>query len=151
MMKKYLLLAFLAVIPLCLCKTARCQSVNYLSGDANSISARVVGIGERATETQDNAELQIIKVLLFRGLPDSQQKTPLVSTAENEAMTAHKDYFESLLNQKRYKSFIVSAIAATDAQKVKKKHYQQTFDVTVNLKALRSDLEHQGVIRKFGL
>lgn len=149
-MKKCGVLFFVFAMLFCPFKTTYCQTT-YLSGNANSISVRTIGIGERANDTQENAELQSVKTLLFRGLPDSNQKEPLVSVVENEAIAAHKDYFESLFNQKRFKTFVVSTTQVTDVQKVGKKKFQQTFDVTVNLKALRSDLEQQGIIRKFGL
>lgn len=149
-MKKRGVLFFIVAMLFCPFKATYCQTT-YLSGNANSISVRTIGIGERANETQDNAEMRAIKTLLFRGLPDSNQKEPLVTIVETEAMVAHKDYFESLFNQKRYKTFVVSTTLVTDVQKVGKKKYQQTFDITVNLKALRSDLERQGIIRKFGL
>jgi len=152
-MKKNLLLLFSAVLLFSSCKSTSYQTINtfFLSGNANTISIRTVGIGELTTATQDNAEIHAIMSLLFRGIPDSQQKEPLVSISENEAFDTYNDYFESLLNQKRYKTFIVSTESSSEALQVEKKIYQQTFDITINLKALRSDLERNGIIRKFGL
>ena len=152
-MKKNLLLLFSAVLLFSSCKSTSYQTINifFLSGNANTISIKTIGIGELTTATQDNAEIHAIMSLLFRGIPDSQQKEPLVSISENEAFDTYNDYFESLLNQKRYKTFIVSTESSSEALQVEKKIYQQTFDITINLKALRSDLERNGIIRKFGL
>lgn len=150
-MKKFICL-FIGVLCFVACKTINYQTTNttYLTGNAYSISMRVVGFGQKSNEPQDYAELQAIKVLLFRGLPNSQQKEPLVSVTENDAENIHKEYFKSLF-EGRYKSFIVNSKPSSDVQKIERNKYQQTFDIIVNIKALRADLESNGVIRKFGL
>ena len=51
---------------------------------------------------------------------------------------------------KRYKTFIQASIPVSDLQKHSKGVYSMAVDVRVNIKALRMDLEKQGLIRRFG-
>jgi hypothetical protein len=115
-----------------------------------TITVRSTGTGSNARRARLDAERQAVYTLLFRGFPDSQQKTPLIGYAENSIPQQHKEYFtwmfgKTELGENRYRTFIIaSRLSGRFAGN------QQNVDVTINLRALRSDLEQRGIIRKFG-
>ena len=97
-----------------------------------------------------NAEKNAIEAILFRGIPNSQFRDPLVSVNEIEAHKTFPKYFDSLLGDGRYKTFLLSSIPTCAAQQYKGGKKTITTDVKINIRALRADLEQQGIIRKFG-
>ncbi|MDX6188396.1 hypothetical protein SGQ83_03465 [Flavobacterium sp. Fl-318] len=126
------------------------SEVNYVSGNAGTITMRTIGNGSNEMEAISEAEKNAINVLLFRGLPESEQKSALVGTHESEEIEKHKTYFEKFYTQKRYKTFFMSSIPVSDFAKQKGGAKSLTLDVKVNLAALRTDLEQNNIIRKFG-
>jgi hypothetical protein len=124
--------------------------VNYVSGNEGTITMRSIGVGTNQIEAIANAEKSAINVILFRGLPESIQKTALIGTSESEEMDKHKDYFEKFYSQNRYRTFIMSSIPVSNLIKQNGGQKSIAADVKVNLVALRKDLEQNNIIRKFG-
>ena len=114
------------------------------------MKVRCVGFGHDEQEAIDQAQQAVLSALLFRGYPGSQQETPLAGIAEAEVQGSNKAYFDEFWKDGRYKTFITSTIPVSDFTRYQKGVKQLTVEVTINLRALRSDLEHHGVIRKFG-
>ncbi len=123
--------------------------VNYLSGDEQTLTVRSVGVDIDKEKAIINAEQKVFDVLFFRGLPESKQKIPLISSNEHEEISNHKNYFDSFYDGKRHKTFVMSSIPVSNV-KARGRQKIVTLDVKVNLSALRHDLETFGVIRKFG-
>lgn len=143
-------MVFLVFIMPC-CKTIYPSAeVNYLSGTEQTISVRVIGVGKNEEQAIINAEQKIFDVLFFRGLPESQQKMPMVGSDESAEKSKNKKYFDKFYEGQRHKTFVMSSIPISGLIKYKGSK-SITVDVKVNLSALRSDLETFGVIRKFGL
>ena len=118
--------------------------------EEGTITVRSTGTGSNARRARLDAERQAVYTLFFRGYPDSQQKTPLLGYSEADITRQHQAYFTQMfgmteLGENRYRSFI---IASRPSGRFSGK--QQDVDVTINLRALRSDLEQRGIIRKFG-
>ncbi|CAA9202152.1 hypothetical protein [Flavobacterium collinsii] len=124
--------------------------VNYVSGNAGTITMRAIGSGKKQQDAISEAEKNAINVLLFRGLPESEQKSALIGSNESEEIEKHKEYFDQFYTQKRYKTFIMSSIPVGDFARQNGGVKSQTLDVKVNLLALRTDLEQNNIIRKFG-
>ncbi|MBM3886861.1 hypothetical protein FJ364_02920 [Candidatus Dependentiae bacterium] len=143
-------MTLLTFIILC-CKTIYPSAeVNYLSGTEQMVNIRVVGVGLDEEQAIINAEQKVFDVLFFRGLPESQQKMPMVGSDQSTEMSKNKKYFDKFYDEQRHKTFVISSIPSSGLSKVKGGK-SITVDVIVNLSALRSDLETFGVIRKFGL
>lgn len=123
--------------------------VNYLSSNDGALTVRAIGIGNNENEAITDAIYNAFDVLLFRGLPESEQKNALVGTNENEERGKHKDYFEGFYKG-RYKSFVMSSIPSSDLIKYKGGKKGIAVDVKINTVALRKDLEQNEIIRKFG-
>jgi hypothetical protein len=133
------------------CKTIYPSAeVNYLNGDEQTVTVRVIGLGNNEEKAVINAEQKVFDVLFFRGLPESRQKLPLIGSNETEEKAKHKKYFDTFYDGRRHKTFVMSSIPVSNAVKVKGGQKQIAVDVKINLSALRSDLETFGVIRKFG-
>lgn len=131
-------------------KTFATSEVNYVSGNEGTIVMRSIGVGANQQEAITIAEKRAINVILFRGLPESTQKTALIGTNESQEISKQKDYFDRFYNQLRYKTFIMSSIPVSDLQRQNGGGKSLAVDVKVNLVALRKDLEQSNVIRKFG-
>ena len=125
-------------------------TVNYLTADDGTITMRAIGEGYKKIDAVANAELNAFNTILFRGMPESQLKQPLIETNETAIKNSHPQYFESFYNQKRYKSFLMSSVVTGDYQKIPNNKISVTIDIKINVNALRYDLEQSGVIRKFG-
>lgn len=90
--------------------------------------------------TDQKPEYAAIYHLLFRGIPNSNQTTPLISTSEEATEKQFPEYFKKLFNENRYKTFVTSS----------SKNSNGSQRVVVNTRALRLDLEQNSIIRRFG-
>jgi len=123
-------------------------SVNFLSAVDGTITLRAIGEGSNKNSVA-SAQQKVITALLFRGIPESPEKFPLIGTSEGEEKAKHPEYFNSLYDGQRYKSFISSTIPTTSVYRESGSR-KTAFDIKVNVNALRSDLEANKIIRKFG-
>jgi hypothetical protein len=123
--------------------------VNFLQKESQgTITVRSVGKAKKLNDAMVRAEQNVFDVLLFRGIPDTDVSTPLV-TNEGEAKANNKAYFNQFFDGYGYKKFMMSSIESSPASK-KKGVRTVTLDIKVNLQSLRKELENEGVIRKFG-
>lgn len=134
----------------CSIKTLPSAKVNFLSGKEGTITMRAIGIGSNQEEAIVDAEKNAFDVILFRGLPESEQKIALLGTNETEEKEKNKDYFNKFYNDKRYKTFVMSSIPTSSLIKYKGGEKSIAIDIKINLVALRKDLEQNNLIRKFG-
>lgn len=123
--------------------------VNYVSGNKDAITLRTIGIGSNKNEAVVSAEKNVFYVLFFRGVPESDQKQPLIEGKESEALQKNKAFFDNFFKD-RYQTFIISEIANTPPTKQKGGTKSISLDISVNLIALKKELEDNEIIRKFG-
>jgi hypothetical protein len=126
------------------------SEVNYISGKEGTIIMRAIGIGINEEDAIIDAEINAFNVLLFRGLPESEQKIALIGTNESNEKEKHKDYFNNFYIDKRYKTFMMSSIPTSNLTRHKGGKKSISVDVKINLVSLRKDLEENNIIRKFG-
>lgn len=124
--------------------------VNFVSGKEGTITLRASGLGTNEGAAISDAEKNAFDALLFRGIPGSEQKVALAGTNEAELKENHRDYFVKFYNERRYKTFVTSSIPVTDLLKAGSGYKSLAADITINLVALRKDLEQFNIIRKFG-
>lgn len=105
--------------------------IQLIDSDAHSIT---VNVGA------PKPEYKAMYQLLFRGIPNSNQSAPLISTSEEDIKRDFPNYFDVFFKQNRFQTFITSSI----------KNSNGIHKVTINVKALRLDLEKNSIIRKFG-
>lgn len=149
--KQYIIyIAFLMLIVGCKIKPIESAEVNFIVGGNGTITMRTVGLGKNKEEATNDAEKKVFNTILFRGLPESEQKVALVGTNESAEMGKHKEYFRIFFDEKRYKTFIMSSISTSNLLRFNNGKKGISIDVKINLVALRKDLEEFNVIRKFG-
>ena len=137
------------------CKTTeaptppRTTEVLFLSTpDPGTLSVRATGYGDDVDAAVQHAEEQAFWTLLFRGVPGSTQAQALVAEAM-QGQTEEAPYFRAFFEDKRYLTFVVESALAEAPEQVKRSG-RAVVDLTINLYALRRDLEQHGVIRRFG-
>ena len=148
-MKRLLLLSFLFFILGCLNLNAQYQ-VNYIDTNGETMTFRVVGYGKNAKIASRDAELNVIKALMFEGIPNTQQHIPMVKETETEALKKYGNSLSRFLDGE-YQSEITRSVVVRKFGKDINKQKSITLEVTVNIRALRNKLEKLGIIRKFGL
>jgi len=93
------------------------------------------------------AERNAFENLLFKGIPDCNLRTPLIEN-EGTFMSKHKAEFEQLINSNYVKYIVKSSTLNSNTEKGTTAITQL---ITIDLSALRKDLESKGLIRKFGI
>jgi hypothetical protein len=131
-------------------KSVPTSEVHFLSGDNRTVSLRAVGYGNNEENAIADAEHNAFHVLLFRGLPGSEQNMALIGTNEITIKEKNKEYFNVFFVDKRYKSFVMTSSPSSDLLKLKGGTKSIMVDIKINLIALHKDLEDQGIVRKFG-
>lgn len=123
---------------------------NCISTDGDTMTFRVVGYGKNAKAASNAGELSVIKALMYQGIPNTQQSVPMVPETENTVLQNHKSYLQSFYDG-NYKNVITRSVIVRKFEKDENKQKSLTLEVTVNIRALRTELERNGLIRKFGL
>ena len=125
--------------------------VKYVSSDGDLVEMRCLGYAGKTKEAVVDAELSAVKTVLFQGVSgESRFSSALINVPEKEAVKGNKKYFNDFYDG-GYQRFIVSSEILSKLKKDASKRKSITVDVTVNVRALREDLERSGIIRKFGL
>lgn len=149
MNKKLILLITLASLSLYGCKSLRpIYNAVAIQDDANTITLRCSGYGKTEADAIADAGRYAMEQVLFRGVPNSNQRDPLIGVDEYTAKRQHAQYLQELLYEERYLSFLTQTTSEENG-KSKGKAWVVA-NITINLRALRNDLEQAGVIRKFG-
>lgn len=124
--------------------------VNHLHTDGDTMTFCAVGYGKNAKKASADAEIKVIKELLFYGVPDTQQAVPLISETEKSSYSNNRIFWDSFWSGE-YQRFISRSVIARKFQKDENKQKTITLEITVNIRSLRLELERNGIIRKFGL
>lgn len=136
----------------CSSKVTPTAEVKYLSTRDGVVNLRSTGYCTLAAKDEacaDEALKNAFTTLFYRGIPGSQQSTPLIGIDEKEN-TNNEKYLTELFASGNYKTFITAYNIYGTAQKLKKQK-RITTDLSINLTALRAALEKQNVIPPFGL
>jgi hypothetical protein len=123
--------------------------VSFQSKDTDgTITVRCYGYGKKDQEAIEDAQKNALSVILFKGLPGTEVKVPLVDNEYN-SKNSNSAYYKNLFENGFSKTFIMSTDIVSPLTK-----YNNTKRLIVNLKininSLRRDLEINKIIRKFG-
>lgn len=128
------------------------ENVRFSTEDKGTITLNVTTYGKNAETAIENAKILAVKTILFSGMANSRfAKSPLAGAGEAQLMSSHPKYFKELLSSQRINSFVVSTTAMSSLKKDITKNKAISVAITINTATLRSDLEQNGVIRRFGL
>ncbi|WP_394747146.1 hypothetical protein [Spongiimicrobium salis] len=129
--------------------TFNSAKVYYVSNNGmNVLSLRSIDFGKTKEEAIYNAEKLAFQNLFFRGIPRSPFQNPLLGINEQEQYRKNRDYLDTFYKQ-RMQTFITYSYETIS--KAKKGQKQALVNITINMKALRKDLEANNVIEKFGI
>ena len=124
--------------------------VSILNSTKDAVSMRCVGYGKKATIASMDAELSAIKTLLFVGAQNTQHNMPLVQEDKAAFENKYRKFFDAFYS-KEYQNFVESSIIVTPYGKNALKQKCITLDVCIRVNQLRTYLENNGIIRRFGL
>ena len=111
---------------------------------------KVFAYGRNDRQCIENAKMDAVKALLFKGIPGSGLQKPLV--ADLSEMNEHKDYFKSFFKDNGpYLNYVSvsndGSINENDRFKVGNK-LKIGIIVSVNKASLRNELESAGIIKR---
>lgn len=123
--------------------------VNYVSNNGQeSITVSSSQIGGNQDEAIFFAKRLAFQNLFFRGISNSPFNKPLIGINEQLESKKHKDYLNTFYN-KRMGTFIT--YSSESVSKIKGGGKLARVDMTINMLALKKDLEEHRIIKKFGL
>ncbi len=142
---------FLTICLMCIATVAGAQyHCTVQSSTDNTVTFRSTGYGKNTRTATADAELNAVRTLIFAGATGTNYQTPLVSESRQAAESKYKETFSELY-ESAYHDFIESAVTVTVFGKDAEKRKCTTLDICVRARQLRSWLESNGVIRRFGL
>ena len=120
-----------------------------ISATRSDVTLRSTGYGKNVKLATKDAEQNAINTLLYSGVEGTSYSLPLIPITRSEAESQNKKFFENFYDIS-YKDFIMSSVTVTAFGKDAEKRKCVTLDVCVRAESLRSFLEKNGVIRRFG-
>lgn len=151
-MKTGITILSLFLLAACAQRTYSPQVKNNSSTEEGTIRIQSTGLGNNLPEAYNNAVENAFSALLFKGVPESIQSTPLIPD-EMKAKSQYPNILACFKDKKCYTQFLTSATKDGNKERVRGSgllNYEVKSDVTINVRALRTYLEQNNVIRKFG-
>lgn len=116
--------------------------------EEGTIFLTVSAIGTTKEKAMENCVQNAFETLLFRGVPESIQSRPMIEN-ESQAKSANPAFFDCFKNETCYKKFVTYINFQGDGIKVDKGVGIST-SLKINIRALRTYMEQNNVVRKFG-
>ncbi|MBE6318630.1 MAG: hypothetical protein E7081_06625 [Bacteroidales bacterium] len=143
-------LLFLTIFTASLFDTFAQYNASMIGFTNETITLRCTGYGKNASKASNDAEISAIKSLLFHGIPNSKYRIAFIQGNQAIIEQDNKPFFENFYKSE-YKNFIEESVIATPFDKNENKQKCITLDIEIKASNLKSYLEKQGLIRKFGL
>ncbi|MDW3195090.1 MAG: hypothetical protein R8G66_22140 [Cytophagales bacterium] len=129
------------------------DQVFLLSGsDRNELYLESVGIAKKKNQEEARylALRAAMETVLFKGFPEkgSPLKDPLIPSF-NKLSESSLLYLDEFFDQERFLIYF-NNVRLLGSDKRLKKYYEYSFSSTLNLDLLRTELEGNGIVRKFG-
>ncbi len=148
-MKNFFALAGLIFLFSCHKKMYTPNITSNSTTEEGTIRIHANGIGNNERTAYQNAIQNAFSRLLFQGIPESVQATPLILD-EAAAKRQHAAILDCFKDAGCYTQFITQGGQAGGKTRAKGGGVESESDITINLRALRTYLEKNNVIRKFG-
>ena len=124
----------------------RTGEVICVKNDARLVTLSSIYHAGNAVEAQKYAERNVIENLLFKGIAGCYD-VPLIPD-EQKSIQEHKAFYDWLVTQREYERFVTDrTMSSTSAGK---NGVSVTETITIDVPALRKEMEKQGVVKKFG-
>jgi hypothetical protein len=118
------------------------------ASDEHTAIIRAAGYGKNLYDISLDAEQRAFRAILFTGLPGGINQKPMVSD-DRKTESKNTSFYNEFFQQKRYQDYVISNTPASEMIRVKGDK-RMMCDISINLAGLRSYLEKNQVIRKFG-
>ncbi|HEY5392698.1 MAG TPA: hypothetical protein VIJ57_11315 [Hanamia sp.] len=151
-MKYYLNIICIILLASCSQKMYSPQVKNNSTTEEGTIRIQSSGEGKNLPDAYSNAVENAFSTVLFKGVPESIQATPMIPD-EPTARQQYASVLSCFKDKTCYTQFLTSASQNGKKERVRGSsliNYQVQSDVTINIRALRTYLEQNNVIRKFG-
>ena len=126
----------------------RTGEVNAVSHENSIVVVNSQGRGESKGKAVYHAERNAFENLLFKGVPNTNQESPMISN-ESTAMDKHQRMLNKLLIDQGYVKYIMDSFTGSTSKSNGVVLVEQV--VKIDLRALRNQLEADGIAKKFGL
>ena len=126
----------------------RTGEVNAVSHENSIVTVSSVGRAGSKNTAIHYAERNAFENILFKGVPNTNQESPLIPD-ENTALRNNEKLISSLLTKEGYLRYIMDSYTITSNNSGGVHVVDQS--VKIDIKALRKYLESQGILKKFGL
>lgn len=154
-MKTNILILIVLLTGLWACNTAKTTIPYFRTGEVEFVKAEMPGtvtlISNSNASTYNDAllfaERNIFENLFFKGVPGSPQATPFIAN-EQESLSVNKDFYSHFFNDGVYRRYVTKFYVIE--KNTHKNGVSLREEVTIDLKALRTYLENEKIIRKFG-
>lgn len=108
----------------------------------------VVGYGMAHLTGEKDAMENLFSSIFFRGIPGSTTLKPLIGINESEILKAHKFYFQSFYDNKRFISFVNEKECSSLSGRGKRRKLKCI--ISVDIQTLREDLKNNKIISDYG-
>jgi hypothetical protein len=116
--------------------------------EVGTMTVKSQGFGRKENAAITDAQKNAFNTLLFRGIPGTEFSVPLIDN-ENEARSNNMEYFTKFFEEGYYHNFIMSSTLSEAPVKVKGgKLY--SVEIKINYNSLKTELEQNNIVRKFG-
>ncbi len=121
------------------------------SPNTGVVMVNAMGYGQTDKDAEQDAFVTAFNTILFKGLPAfGGLRKPMIDD-ESKARSEHATYFKKFFGDRGYLGYVTAQqppVAAGKSDDKKNKRVQKS--ITINYESLRTNLEKEGVIRKFG-
>ena len=116
--------------------------------EENTLFVQASGLATEERPSYENAIYNALSTLLYQGIPGSVQSRPMIPPDDAGRVRSKVD--NCLHDNNCYRNFIMQVSQVGGIVKVKG-GYEATANLKVNLSSVRTWLEQNNIIRKFGL
>jgi hypothetical protein len=116
-------------------------------GPEGTVAVTISQVGSDCKDENRCAGAEALRALMFVGVPGSTVRRAMVAD-EKAALAQHAGFFRQLFEEGGYARYVQNVRAQSAASGSPQN--KRAWTVVVNYEALRTALEKEGIIRKFG-
>jgi hypothetical protein len=145
-----LLVVVLGVVS-CTPKMYPTSEVQYIASKGGTINLSSYGYASKQRDAYTNAEKEIFKVIIYKGLPETIIEYPMVK--DKQILGGHqKAFLNDFFKRGIYKDYIISTTVIEEFNRHKPSRSKRLrLELKINLRGMQRRFEKEGVIKKFGL
>lgn len=149
-MKKYLCLMALALV-ISACGSTKFYTFrlqNIRNTEPGTIYLESTGVGKSENDAYNNAAYNAFNAVLFKGIPGSVQASPMIDD-ETKARADHAEVLKCFTNVDCYNKFVAYSEKVGAPVKTNE-GLSADLKIKINIRTLKTYLEQNSVVRKFG-